>query len=140
VTAALLSALLITFPHGTVTITKASGATTKVRVEIAETAAQQARGLMFRRMLAPRTGMAFVFPSDTRGAFWMKNTRIRLSIAFYDGEGKILRLMDMKPCEVARCPTYDPRVAFRGALEVNQGAFRRWNVHRGDTITLKRDG
>jgi uncharacterized membrane protein (UPF0127 family) len=140
VTAALVSALLITFPHGTVTITRATGSAAKVRVEIAETPAQQARGLMFRRRLAPRAGMVFVFPSDTRAAFWMKNTRIPLSIAFYGSNGRILRMMDMPPCRVARCPSYDPKVAFRGALEVNRGAFRRWNVHRGDTITLTRDG
>jgi uncharacterized protein len=136
--AALASALLLAFPHGTAAIATARGAVIKVRVEIAETAAQQERGLMFRRRLAPRSGMIFVFPTDTRGAFWMKNTLIPLSIAFYDGDGKILRIMDMKPCRVARCPVYDPKVAFRGALEVNRGAFRRWNVRRGDTITLTR--
>ena len=138
--AALASALLLAFPHGTVAITNAQGAVTKVRVEIAETPAQQARGLMFRRRLAPRSGMVFVFPSDTRGAFWMKNTLIPLSIAFYDGDGRILRILDMRPCRVTRCPTYDPNVAFRGAIEVNRGAFGRWNVRRGDTIALTRDG
>ena len=137
--AALASALLLVFPHGTVTIAKAGGGVAKVRVEIAETAAQQERGLMYRRRLAARSGMVFVFASDTRGAFWMKNTLIPLSIAFYDGDGKILRIMVMKPCKVARCPSYDPKVAFRGALEVNRGAFRRWGVHRGDVVTLTRD-
>ena len=138
--AALASALLLAFPHGTVAIARADGSSTKLRVEIAETSAQHARGLMYRKKLAPRTGMVFVFPSDVRGAFWMKNTLIPLSIAFYDGEGKILRIMDMKPCKTARCPSYDPKVAFRGALELNRGAFRRLNVRRGDTITLQRDG
>ena len=137
--AALASALLLAFPHGTVTIAKATGGVTKIRVEIAETPAQQERGLMYRRHLAARSGMVFVFASDTRGAFWMKNTLIPLSIAFYDGDGRILRILDMRPCRVAQCPTYDPKVAFRGALEVNRGAFRRWNVHRGDIVTLERD-
>jgi uncharacterized membrane protein (UPF0127 family) len=140
VAAALASALLLTFPHGTVTIAKAAGGVAKVRVEIAETQAQQERGLMYRRHLAPRSGMVFVFASDTRGAFWMKNTLIPLSIAFYDGDGRILRILVMRPCRVTRCPTYDPKVAFRGALEVNRGAFTRWNVHRGDVVTLERDG
>ena len=137
--AALASALLLAFPHGTVTIAKATGGVTKLRVEIAETPAQQERGLMYRRHLATRSGMVFVFASDTRAAFWMKNTLIPLSIAFYDGDGRILRILDMRPCRVAQCPTYDPKVAFRGALEVNRGAFRRWNVHRGDIVTLERD-
>ena len=136
--AALASALLLTFPHGTVTIAKAAGGVAKVRVEIAETQAQQERGLMYRRHLAPRSGMVFVFASDTRGAFWMKNTLIPLSIAFYDGDGRILRILVMRPCRVTRCPTYDPKVAFRGALEVNRGAFKRWGVHRGAVVTIRR--
>ena len=136
--AALASALLLAFPHGTVTIAKATGGVTKLRVEIAETPAQQERGLMYRRHLATRSGMVFVFASDTRAAFWMKNTLIPLSIAFYDGDGRILRILDMRPCRVAQCPTYDPKVAFRGALEVNRGAFARWGVRRGARITLRR--
>jgi uncharacterized membrane protein (UPF0127 family) len=136
--AALLSALLLAFPYGTVTIKGANGIRATLRVEIAETPAQQARGLMYRRRLASRSGMVFLFPTDTRGGFWMKNTLIPLSIAFYDARGRILRMLDMSPCRVARCPTYDPKVAYRGALEVNRGAFRRWNVRRGDVVTLVR--
>ncbi len=106
-------------------------------VEVARTGEQQARGLMFRRWLAPKAGMAFVYTRDTRGAFWMKNTLIPLSIAFYNSRGKILRIMQMEPCEADPCRLYDPGVAYRGALEVNQGAFGRWRVNRGDTIRLR---
>ena len=108
-----------------------------MRVEIAETAAQQERGLMYRRHLAARSGMVFVFASDTRGAFWMKNTLIPLSIAFYDARGRILRILDMAPCLADPCPVYDPGTAYRGALEVNKGAFRRWKVRVGDRIVVR---
>ena len=107
-------------------------------VEVARTPEQRARGLMFRRTLAPRAGMVFVFEEPTRGAFWMKTTRIPLSIAFFDGRGRILRIMVMEPCRRDPCPVYDPRVAYRGALEVNKGAFGRWGVTRGDTLRLTR--
>jgi uncharacterized membrane protein (UPF0127 family) len=108
-----------------------------IRVEVADDAEERARGLMGRRELAADAGMVFVFPETTSGGFWMKDTLIPLSIAFYDGSGTILRVLDMEPCRVEPCPLYDPGVAYRGALEVNQGAFDRWGVSPGDTLTLR---
>jgi len=43
----------------------------------------------------------------------------------------------MTPCRTDDCPFYDPGVAFRGALEVNAGSFRRWGVKRGDRIVVR---
>lgn len=110
----------------------------RVAVEVAETPEHRSLGLMHRRSLARDAGMIFLFPRPTRGAFWMKNTLIPLSIAFFDGKGRILRLLDMAPCRSDPCPSYDPGVAFKGALEVNRGAFRRWGVARGDVVRLVR--
>ena len=105
-------------------------------VEVARTSDQQQRGLMFRRSLPRNGGMIFVFRTTVRGGFWMKNTLIPLSIAFYDRRGRIVKIMVMEPCKADPCPVYDPGVAYRGALEVNKGSFRRWKVQRGDTIKL----
>jgi uncharacterized membrane protein (UPF0127 family) len=109
-----------------------------VRVEIADTPAERARGLMGRRHLEADSGMVFPFPEDTTAAFWMKDTLVPLSIAFYDGGGKILRILDMVPCKSDSCPVYSPGVSYRGALEVNLGAFRRWGVREGDELRLER--
>jgi uncharacterized membrane protein (UPF0127 family) len=110
--------------------------TTLVEVEVAQTPEQRSRGLMGRRSLAQDEGMAFIFFEETRGGFWMKNTLIPLSIAFFDKDGEILRIMDMQPCRQAPCKVYDPGVAYWGALEVNQGAFDRWGVDVGDVVRL----
>lgn len=134
---ALVSALLLAFPHGTAVIKTPSRAV-EVRVEIARTAEQQHLGLSGRKTLAPRAGMAFLFPSDVRAQFWMKNTTIPLSIAFWNRNGRILRILDMAPCRADPCRIYDPKVAYRGALEVNRGAFRRWGVRPGATVTIHR--
>jgi uncharacterized membrane protein (UPF0127 family) len=134
---AALFALALVFPHGTAVVTTPHARVT-VRVEIADTDARRERGLMFRRSLAPRAGMAFVWPSDVTGAFWMKNTLIPLSIAFYNGRGRILRILDMAPCRADPCKVYDPKTTYRGALEVNRDAFRRWQVHVGDRIVVRR--
>jgi uncharacterized protein len=135
-TAALL-ALALAFPHGTATITTPR-VHVNVRVEIADNDARREQGLMFRTRLAAKAGMAFVWRSDVAGAFWMKNTRIPLSIAFYDARGRIVRILDMAPCTADPCALYDPKSTYRGALEVNKGAFRRWKVRVGDRITVRR--
>jgi len=78
----------VTFPHGTAVI-RTPGPTVRVRVEIAVTPAQLAQGLSGRRALAPGSGMAFLWTSDIRGRFWMKDTSIPLSIAFWNKSGRI---------------------------------------------------
>jgi uncharacterized protein len=124
------------FGDGHVVIETGESEPVNVLVEVAETPEQQAYGLMFRKALPPDRGMAFVFPSDTDTGFWMKNTLIPLSIAYYDARGKIVKILDMEPCTADPCPKYDPGAAYRGALEVNQGAFADWGVEEGDTIVL----
>ena len=108
-----------------------------VHVEVADTQAERARGLMGRRELQEDAGMVFVFPTDSTSAFWMKDTLIPLSIAFYDERGTIVRILDMEPCTRDPCVLYDPEASYRGALEVNRGAFERWGVREGDVLRLE---
>jgi uncharacterized protein len=109
-----------------------------VHVEVADTQAERARGLMGRRDLQEDAGMVFVFPTDSTSAFWMKDTLIPLSIAFYDERGTIVRILEMEPCTRDPCVLYDPEASYRGALEVNRGAFERWGVREGDVLRLER--
>jgi uncharacterized protein len=111
-------------------------AETTVAVEVADTPSEREHGLMGRASLPANAGMVFTFPADHRGAFWMKDTLVPLSIAFYGADGRILRILDMAPCERDPCPLYDPEVAYRGALEVNQGAFERWGISEGDRLRI----
>jgi uncharacterized protein len=134
---ALALAAAVTFPHGTAVIRTADRAL-QVRVEIAETPLQKERGLSGRRTLAPNSGMAFLWTSDVRGRFWMKNTSVPLSIAFWGKRGRILRILDMAPCLRDPCKVYDPKIGFRGALEVNRGAFARWGVRPGAFVSIRR--
>ena len=56
----------------------------KLTVEVADTPASLAHGLMHRKSLAADAGMLFKFPSITEAHFWGKNTYIPLDIAFID--------------------------------------------------------
>jgi len=107
-----------------------------VNIEIAETQEQHAQGLMFRKSLDEDCGMLFVFFEEMTGGFYMKNTLIPLSIAFFDVDGTIMKILDMEPCDEDPCKIYEPGVAYHGALEVNKGAFTEWGVEEGDPIRI----
>jgi uncharacterized protein len=109
-----------------------------VEVEVADSPEERAVGLMSRESLGEDAGMIFLFPEEHSGGFWMKDTLTPLSIAFADAEGRILRILDMEPCEAEPCEIYDPGVSYRSALEVNQGAFSEWGVEEGDRLTFER--
>ena len=128
------------FERGTATITTRDGATVTLRVELARTAAARQQGLMNRRSLGAKAGMAFLYSESQRGGFWMKNTLIPLDIAFADARGRILRILTMQPCRRDPCRIYDPGVAYRTALEVNAGSFRRWGIKAGDVLRITRSG
>ncbi len=125
----------VEFGRGTALIEGDEG-TVLLDVEVAQTEEQRRVGLMNRDSLPSDSGMAFIYFEPTRWGFWMKNTRIPLSVAFFDEEGKILRILDMKPCRSASCPVYSPGVSYFGALEVNRGSFEEWGVEQGDVIRI----
>jgi uncharacterized membrane protein (UPF0127 family) len=85
--------------------------------ELALTSNRRATGLMNRRQ-APRDGMLFVFPDDTSGGFWMKNTLVPLRILFFDAKGKRVRAFRMTPCREDPCRIYEPGRLYRFALEL----------------------
>ncbi|MGH2756490.1 MAG: DUF192 domain-containing protein [Actinomycetota bacterium] len=123
------------FRKGTAIVETDAGAVL-LRVEIADDPEAREQGLMGRESLGEDAGMVFVFFDETSGGFWMKDTLIPLSIAFFGQDGRILKILDMEPCEEDPCPIYEPGVAYRGAIEVNQGAFDRLGIEVGDEIRV----
>jgi uncharacterized membrane protein (UPF0127 family) len=94
------------------------------RPELAMTPDERATGLMNRRR-APKDGMLFVFPSNTSGGFWMKNTLVPLRILFFDARGKRVRALRMTPCREDPCRIYDPGRLYRFALELRATDTRK---------------
>jgi uncharacterized protein len=110
----------------------------EVRVEVADTVRERSVGLMNRQELGEDAGMVFLVPEPTDGAFWMKDTLIPLSVAFWDREGRIFRILDMEPCRRDPCLLYEPGGRWSGAVEVNQGFFQDRGVEVGDRVRLER--
>jgi hypothetical protein len=115
-----------------------SAGTRIVRVEIADTDPARERGLMGRASLDDDAGMIFIWAADTSSPFWMKDTLIPLTVAFIADGGEIVRTLDMNPCRADPCAIHDPRVTYRMALEVKQGALERRGVRVGDRARLVR--
>jgi uncharacterized protein len=112
------------------------GGVVEVDVEVADDDVERSLGLMNRTRLDPDAGMAFLWEEPVHATFWMKDTLIPLSIAFWNERGRIVAILDMEPCESEPCPSYEPGVEFQGALEVNQGFFEEHDVAVGDRVAL----
>jgi hypothetical protein len=112
------------------------GGTVELEVEVADTAGERATGLMHRERLEPYDGMAFLWGEPTNAAFWMKDTLIPLTVAFWDEDGRIVAIVDMEPCEAEPCPSYEAGVPFVGAVEVSQGALDERGIVVGDRVEL----
>jgi uncharacterized membrane protein (UPF0127 family) len=119
--------------------TGADGTVCELCLWIAADGDQRARGLMGVTDLGPADGMAFVYPAPTTGAFWMKNTVMPLSIAFFDADGRFLDGFDMQPCVADPCERYPTPSGFVVAVEVPQGDLERLGLVPGATLELLGD-
>lgn len=106
-------------------------------LQVARTSQARARGLMGRASLPEDGGMVFLFDDETRAAFWMKDTLIPLSILFWQGDGRIIDILDMPPCRADPCPVYRASAPYVGAIEMHRGAFERLGVEIGDTLEYR---
>lgn len=112
----------------TVTLTLQGHALT---VEVADQPDERVRGLMYRDALGADAGMLFVYSDDAERRFWMKDTRIPLSIAYLDADGRIVKIADLQPLNETGVPSGRPA---RYALEVNQGWFARNGISEGAVV------
>lgn len=114
-------------PTDTITV-----GSTSILVELAHKEQSRRIGLMYRDTLPADEGMLFIYPKAAPRSFWMKNTRIPLSIAFANEDGVILQISEMKALSTkhTRCES-DAKYA----LEVNKGWFQSKGIKAGDSIT-----
>lgn len=106
----------------------------RINVELARTAEEQAKGLMFRTSLAPDAGMLFEFGSDSPRSFWMKNTVIPLDMIFIRSTGEIVAIRE-NAVPYSLKPIAPPEPAAH-VLEVNAGTSKRLGLKIGDHVSI----
>ena len=107
----------------------------EIKVEVAKTDEEKARGLMGRRTLGKDEGMLFLFETEGIHGFWMKNTLLPLSIAFIDKDWKIVSITDMKPMTE---DVHSPPRPVLYALEMNKGWFASNGIKAGDLVRFSK--
>ncbi len=91
-------------------------------VEVADTPGERETGLMNRDYMEPGTGMLFIFESEGRQNFWMKNTLIPLDMIWIDKGHRIVHIeSNVPPCESDPCPVYGTTHDALYVLELNAG-------------------
>ncbi len=110
----------------------------RFRVELAETPAQQTRGLMHRTSLPRNGGMLFPFPFPRVATFWMKNTLIPLDLIFIRADGRIAGIAaNARPHSLEIISSGEPVAA---VLEIAGGRAARLGIRPGDNVSWSRLG
>jgi uncharacterized protein len=109
---------------------------TTIIAEIADTPKRRSLGLMFRKKLNENSGMLFIFPKEDYLSFWMKNTLIPLSIGYFDRDGVLLEVYEMKPNQTEE--VYNSRKKAIYALEMNSGWFTKNNINPGAVLIMEK--
>ncbi len=114
-----------------------------VKVEIADTVAKRAKGLMFRKSLSENEGMLFIFPLEGKHTFWMANTYIPLDIIWISSDMKVVHIEEnVPPCTEtgslqALCKLYRPGEDAKYVLEVKAGWVGKKAVATGFPVEFK---
>ena len=110
-----------------------------IKVEIADSPEERAKGLAYRDSLAEQTGMLFVFENSGILRFWMKDTLISLDIIFIDENMGIVKIIrNAQPCLREPCEIYSSFSFAKYALEINGGEAERLGINEGEIVELRR--
>ena len=122
------------FDKTDLTIERAGGGKTVLRVELADTPEKQARGLMYRTEMNENAGMLFDFKIPRPVTMWMANTPLSLDMLFFAKNGEINEIVS------GTVPFSRERIASafksRGVLELNAGTAQRLGIKVGDKLLL----
>lgn len=111
-----------------------SGKQLSIVAELADTADERARGLMFREDFSPGDAMIFVYDDPQPLVFWMKNTPQSLDILYFGGDGAFLNAhKDTEPYSLTSLPS---RGDAKFVLEISAGEADRLGIEPGTRLIL----
>ncbi|MEI6486560.1 MAG: DUF192 domain-containing protein [Sphingomonadales bacterium] len=101
------------------------------RIEVAQTADQQACGMMFRDKMGRDTGMSFPMVPARATGFWMENTALPLDIIFVSPSGRVL---NVKRGEPYSREVLESAGAAGDVIELAAGEAERIGLKPGDRV------
>ncbi|WP_199610212.1 DUF192 domain-containing protein [Flocculibacter collagenilyticus] len=103
-----------------------------VTAKVANNQATRAHGLMYAKSANP--GMLLVYDQPKEMHLWMRNTLIPLDVAFFDVNGKIIKITQMEALSEQIHSSGKPVI---GALELPLHWYKQHKVSIGDMIDYK---
>ena len=99
------------------------------RLELAETAAETAQGMMYRRSVPEGTGMLFIMAEERPQSFWMRNTYVPLDIIYLKADGAVVSIQaNAQPINDMPLPSEGPA---KYVLEIAGGSSAQYGIKTG---------
>lgn len=107
-----------------------------LRVEIVDTDVLRAQGLSGHAPLGDREGMLFIFDTDGRYSFWMKDMLFAIDILWLDAAGKVMHIAKEVSSDTYPA-SFTPHSPARYVLEVPAGFADQHDIQIGTTANLE---
>ena len=103
-------------------------------LEVARTAQEKQKGLMFRKTLALDAGMLFIYDKPQKVGIWMKNTFIPLDIIFISCDQTIDKIFEnLKP--LSQQVVYpDRKICF--IIELVAGQVKKMGINNDNNVVI----
>jgi uncharacterized membrane protein (UPF0127 family) len=107
----------------------------RLPVEMARTARQIQRGLMYRKFLPPDGGMLFMFRKTKVQSFWMKNTLIPLDMIFVSADMSVVGVVENAEPQTTKSRTVGKPSLY--VIETNAGWTKEHGVVAGVPVAFE---
>lgn len=105
----------------------------KIKVELAQTNAEQEKGLSGRESIPENEGVLFVFENSAPHLFWMKDMKFAIDIIWIDADSKVVYIK--KSVTPDTYPeVFKPTGNAKYVLEVLAGFSEKNNLKEGDSV------
>jgi len=106
-----------------------------VRVVVADSADERARGLSGRESLDSTDGILFIFDESAYHAIWMKDMRFPIDVIWVDTRLRVVDITrDLRPDSYPR--QFEPNAPARFAIEVNAHYAEAFGIRVGDSVSI----
>jgi uncharacterized membrane protein (UPF0127 family) len=105
-----------------------------LEVELAATSTQRQIGLSNRGLEKKYYFMVFIFDTPEKVSFWMKDTKIDLSLALIDSNNKVNQIISLKANSLKRNSSKSNDIKY--VLEVPKGYLTQNEIGVGDNFQL----